>query len=136
MASRDSVERAQGDFTLSISPIGAREIIPEIPAWEPPGRAALVRDQKATILIRDNNSAGGGVYTQNFLLQNYFRSSDEQMQLVLHTEGWNLIFYRSRPVVWSFSGVLYDEDPLVVTRGTPGPSLTGPAASLTFMNPA
>ena len=123
MASRGSVERSQGDFDLLISPRSNREIIPEIPTWEPPGRAALLRDQKATILIRDNNSAGGGVYTQNFLLQNYFRSSDEQMQLVLHSEGWNLIFFRSRPVVWSFSGVLYNEDPLVVTRGTPGPAL-------------
>lgn len=109
MAGRDSANRAEADFNILIGSAGDREVIPEIPEWEPPRRAAIVRDTKATILIRDDNSAGGGVYTQNFLLQNYYRSSDEQMQLILHTEGWNLIFYRSRPVIWSFSGLLYDE---------------------------
>ena len=106
----DSAEQAEGGYFLPVSVVTTAKIRPRVPVWEPPGRAAQQRDQKAAIVIRDNDQETGGTYTQRFLLQNYFRSTTEQMQVVLHSEGWNVIFHKSKPTIWSFSGILYDED--------------------------
>lgn len=110
MAATESSEAADGEFLLPISSETVRAERPYIQPWNRPNRAATIRNTKATIIIRDNTNTGGGSYTQNFFLQSYHRGSNEQMQMVLHTEGWNLIFHQSQPTMYIFNGTLYDED--------------------------
>ena len=45
---------------------------------------------------------------QAFLLQGWQRASQEQMQVVLNTEGWQPFFYKSKPILWTFTGSVFD----------------------------
>ena len=69
-------------------------------------------DEKAYICIV-SGTEGKTIY-QKFILTEWARGSSEQMQTVLHTEGWNLIFQRGKPTTWRFDGILYNgpNDPL------------------------
>jgi len=81
------------------------------PGFRPPQGVAEIRDRRSIISIRDLGSEDQSeVFMQNFFLQGWRRSSKEQLQTVLHSEGWTPIFYQSRPIMWNFSGLLYDGD--------------------------
>ena len=55
-----------------------------------------------------HESGKGHQVTQKFFLQGWRRENNEQMQIIQHTEGWNILFQRSNPVMYHFNGLLMD----------------------------
>jgi len=104
---RERRDRARGDdVTVAWVPATSLPEVTQPERYEKPIMGQRF-DRKATLIVRDNTGGDRGTISQQFILQSYTRNANEQMQIVQHTEGWNLFFQRSKPTIWTFSGMLY-----------------------------
>jgi len=105
---RERRDRARGDdVTVAWVPATSLPAATQSERYQKPIMGPRF-DRKATLIVRDNTGGDRGTISQQFILQGYSRNANEQMQIVQHTEGWNLFFQRSKPTIWTFSGMLYE----------------------------
>ena len=100
---------SQGYTTALWQPADRRLAPPEVPAYTRPRQAIQSHSRRAALFVRDNNSEGASdTFYLNFVLQSWNRTAEEQLQITTNTEGWTPFFYQSKPVMWVFSGIVFD----------------------------